>query len=148
MPFSTVIYLVFIVVLVVGGLAVSFQVLRYELRTLFSENWPRATATIARDFVGVLGRGAIGGFFTYTFVLNGKQFSGRFVIADDQAHAELLQEKLDGQPIEIKYKPSNPRVSLILEICDPRLEGRIATQNPYWFIWPTEVDTPIYLKLN
>jgi hypothetical protein len=148
MPVSIVIYLVFIAVLVLGGLAVSFQVLRYELRTVFSERWPRATATIARDFVGVLGKGGSGGYFTYSFVLNGKKFSNRFVIADDQAHAELLQEKLNGQPIEIKYKPANPRVSLIAEIYDLRLEGRIATQNPYWFIWPREVDAPIYLKLK
>jgi hypothetical protein len=127
-------------------LIVLFFVLRHWFRTLFSERWPRATATITRDLVGIVGGGAVGSFFRYEFTIAGRSFAGRFLIVDSLEHAATLQSKLDGLPITIKYKPSNPKVSLLAEMYDPRFDGKIAAQNPYWFLCVRQADT--FLSLN
>jgi uncharacterized protein YneF (UPF0154 family) len=146
MPTADLIYLIVISLGVLCFLIVGFFVVRYWMRTLFSEKWPRATATISRDFVGYVGKGSYGSYFRYTFNAEGGQFSGRFLIIDNADHAKALQDKLDGLPIEIKYKSKKPKVSLVAEIYDPRLDGRVTTQNPYWLLHPRELDG--FISLN
>jgi hypothetical protein len=112
--------------------AVGFQI-RYYFRRLLSQFWPTTTAIIKQGFVGVIDRGAGAGFFGYVFTVNGVEYSGRFVLPDNWDHAEQFQRKLDGVPLLIKFRRSNPRVSLLANLYDPVFEGLAATQNPYWF---------------
>jgi hypothetical protein len=118
--------------------------LYHFVRTMHANDWPGATATVTRDFVGQTRSGPVS-FFQYRFTVEGKSFSGRFVV--DPAprrgwqwfattNAEALLEKLDGLPVQIKYKPSNPKISLLADYYDPRFDGGLASQNPFWFIFP------------
>ena len=135
--------LLLLVMLVVVG----FQV-RYYFRRVLSRNWPMATATIKQGFVGVIARGAGAGFFGYAFTVNGVEYSGRFILPDDWDHAEQLQRKLTGLPILVKFRPSNPRVSLLANFYDPVFEGLAATQNPYWYLNSRERGSMLTLDLN
>jgi hypothetical protein len=72
----------------------------------------------------------------------------KFVIIDGWEHAEKLQEKLDGLPISIKYCPTNPSVSLLIDLYDSRFDGKSATQNPYWYAKARERDSFLALDLN
>lgn len=121
---------------------------RYYLRRELSRNWPTVTATIKQGYVGVIDRGAGAGFFTYVFTVNGVEYSGRFVLPDNWGHAEKFQRKLDGLPLLIKFRPSNPKVSLLANFYDPLFEGLVATQNPYWYLNAREKDSMLALDLS
>jgi hypothetical protein len=121
--------------------------LRHFIRTMFTNDWPRATATISRDFIGQ-GRVAPVSFFRYRFTVDGKDFSGRFVVdlaskgapwLNTTKYTEALMQKLDGLPVQIKYKPSNPKISLLADYYDPRFDGGLASQNPAWFIFRSRI---------
>lgn len=126
---------------------VGFQV-RYYLRRVLSQNWPTTTATIKQGFVGVISSGAGAGFFRYVFTVNGVEYSGRFVLPDNWDHAEQFQRKLDGLPLLIKFRQSNPKVSLLANFYDPVFKGLVATQNPYWYLNAREKGSMLALDLN
>lgn len=134
--------------IVLGFLVVLFFVLRYWLRCAMSNSWPHTTAIIQRDYVGTVGRGAASGFFRYTFSACGTNYCGRFLIVDNTQHAEMLQKILDGQSISIRYQPKYPHVSLLCNTYDPRFDGPIATQNPYWFCGVRQRDSLLVLNLT
>ena len=131
------------VVVVMSG----FQV-RFYLRRFLGRRWPTASATIRKGFIGTVSRGAGAGFYEYAFAIKGVQYSGKFIIIDGWEHAEKLQEKLDGLPISIKYCPTNPSVSLLLDLYDSRFDGKSATQNPNWYANARERDSFLALDLN
>jgi hypothetical protein len=101
LAFSCLLLIVFLTLVVVT---------RQVWRTLLNNHWPTTTATIARDFVGSVGRGGTGSFFHYNVNVGNKPFSGRFVVIDAAEHAEMLQAKLDSLPIAIKYNPKSPKI--------------------------------------
>jgi hypothetical protein len=140
--------LVFYGLLLVVMLAVVGFQGRYYWRRMLSQNWPKATATIKQGFVGVISRGAGAGFFRYVFTVNGVEYSGRFVLPDNWDHAEEFQHKLDGLPLLIKFRQSNPKVSLLANVYDPVFEGLVATQNPYWYLNAREKGSMLALDLN
>jgi hypothetical protein len=107
---------------------------RYYLRFISSRRWPSTSATIEKAYVGkIQGLGGRAGFFSYRFTVQGVDHTGRFLIIDDEEHAQKLQTKLDGLPIVVNYNQRDPRMCFIVDLYDPRFEGHAARQNPYWF---------------
>ncbi len=135
--------LLLVLVIIVCG----FQI-RFYFRRFLSAHWPSASAAIRKGFLGTVSRGAGAGFYEYVFSIKGKEYTGRFIIIDSWEHAEKLQGKLDGLPISIRYSPSNPAVSLLVDLYDPRFDGKLATQNPYWYANSRERDSFLSLDLT
>jgi hypothetical protein len=115
--------------------------------TVFTNDWPRAMATVTRDFVGQTRSGSVS-FFQYRFTVEGTNFCGRFVVDPaprrgwqwlETTNAEALLTKLDGLTVQIKYNPSNPKISLLADYYDPRFDGGLASQNPFHFIFPSRM---------
>jgi hypothetical protein len=111
------------VILAVVAVVCGFQI-RFYLRRFLSRRWPIVSATIRKGFIGTVSRGAGAGFYEYAFALKEGQYSGKFIIIDSWEHAEKLQEKLDGLLISIRYCPSNPAVSLLVDLYDSRFDGK------------------------
>jgi hypothetical protein len=141
--FSLLPFLIFFAIYAV----VVFFDLRHFLRTMTSDNWPRAMASISRDFVAWTKSGYVS-YFRYKFTVDGKTFTGRFVIEGVHQMAGALQEKLNGLPVQVKYKPTNPKVSLLADYYDARFEGGLATQYPVSFLFPVTADSNFQLRLN
>jgi hypothetical protein len=133
--------------LAVVAIVCGFQI-RFYLRRFLSQRWPTASATIRKGFIGTVSRGAGAGFYEYVFAIKGEEYLGKFIILDSWEHAEKLQEKLDGLPISIRFCPTNPAVSLLVDLYDPRFDGKLATQNPYWYANARERDSFLALELN
>jgi hypothetical protein len=133
--------------LIIMLVALGYQA-RFYLRSFSSRHWPTTTATIKRGFIGSVGRGGHAGFYEYVFAVAGAQHSGRFLIVDNIEHAKNLQDKLDGLPISIKYRPTNPQVSLLADLYDARFDGPAASQNPFWYANAREIDSILTLDLN
>ena len=129
------------------ALVCGFQI-RFYLRRFLSKRWPMASAIIRKGFIGVVSRGAGAGFYEYAFAVREGQYLGKFIIIDSWEHAEQLQKKLEGLPISIRYCPTNPAVSLLVNLYDSRFDGRSATQNPYWYANSRERDSFLALDIN
>jgi hypothetical protein len=142
-------YVIFFVVffLMIGWLG-AFQI-RYFLKRFRSSSWPSKDATIEKQFVGkIQGAGGRASFFEYRFNVEGQEYLGRFLIIDNEEHAQILQDKLTGLPIPIRYDPDDPKTSFIANYFDPRFEGRAAIQNPYWYIWTSRLRIHQSLDIN
>ena len=125
----------------------AFQV-RYYARRIVSWDWPKATATVKQGFAGTILKTVGAGFFQYVFTVEGVEYWGRFILPDNRNHVEKLQLKLDGRPLLVKFRPSNPRVSLLADFNDPLFEGLVATQNPYWYMDVRDRGSILSLDLN
>jgi hypothetical protein len=133
--------------LAVVAIVCGFQI-RFYLRRFLSRHWPTASATIRKGFIGTVSKGAGAGFYENAFVIKGKEYLGKFIIIDSWEHAEKLQERLDGLPISIRYRPTNPAISLLVDLYDLRFDGKSTTQNPYWYANARERDSFLALDLN
>jgi len=51
-------------------------------------------------------------------------------------------------PLLIKFRASNPKVSLLANFYDPVFEGLVATQSPYWYLNDREKGSMLALDLN
>jgi len=111
-----------------------------QLRGLFkrfsSRRWSTAEATIQKGAVGrvssVRGSWTYGSFFGYAFAVQGVPYTGLFLIVGDQEQASALQNALAGMPLSVRYDPSDPNVSVVADLYDPRFRGLNATQDPEW----------------
>jgi hypothetical protein len=140
-------FLAFISIYICLYVAIISVNLHHFFRTMFTNHWPRALATISRDYIGQGRMGSVS-FFRYRFTVDGKDFCGRFVV-DPAArrgwqwfattNAEALLKKLNGLTVQVKYKPSNPKISLLADYYDPRFDGGLASQNPFRFIFPSRM---------
>src|SRR6267378_3596405 len=109
---------------------------RYTWRKRASENWPTMEATIESAVVR-RGGPALAPilfmyrvFFTYSYSVNGIQYSGLFVlIADKKKSGEGLKQALTGKRIVVRYDTRHPKVSFISVI---RIIGKRVMQHPHW----------------
>ena len=106
----------------------------YFFRRLRSRRWPTADAIIQKGALGGIsvGRGASvpASFMGYAFVANNVRYAGLFAICGDQAFLRRLNESINGQTIQIRYNPSDPNMSFLVDYYDPRFGGKVAIQNP------------------
>ena len=107
---------------------------RYWFQKRTSRNWPSLGAVIQRGAVGPvsIGKGALNGcFLGYAFQVNSTRYAGFFVIfCDEDKVAGQLQRDLPGTSVEIHYVPSDPNISYLADVYDPRFGWQGANQNP------------------
>jgi hypothetical protein len=140
---SDVFILLFIfLVILIPIVGFGYPKMRWQLQTWRSSRWPPATATIhmAGDEY-IEGSEAEPGYnrslFGYSYEVEGVRYAGLFAIAArDAEEASLLQHKLDGQSVSVRFNPVRPGVSVLVE---PRIEGFRAMQTPRWLRYGTSL---------
>jgi hypothetical protein len=110
--------------------------LRYSLMLFSSRRWPAIDATVCMGSVGrvsgLKGSYAFGSFFGYGFEIQGIRYVGSFVLIGNEEHAQALQKNLAGLVMKVRYNPTDPNVSVIVDPYDSRFEGLAGRQNPDW----------------
>ena len=125
---------------VLGSLAVIsvlgwswFVTIRYWVRRCRRNQWPSTDAVIQR---GALGRVSVGkgtvfaGFMGYAYKVEGARYGGFFVLLGRESTIEKLHGSLAGSHLLIRYDPSDPNISFLVDYKDLRFEGLSAKQNP------------------
>ncbi|HKN26291.1 MAG TPA: hypothetical protein VJX72_15690 [Candidatus Acidoferrum sp.] len=113
-----------------------FIEIRYLKRRAASKRWPNVTATIQKGAVGRIsfGRGASAPacFLGYAYLVEGTRRAGFFALYGEEGKVDEVQKRLASSPLDIRYDPSNPDLSCMIDFYDSRFEGLAATQNPQW----------------
>jgi hypothetical protein len=113
-----------------------FVQIRFVLRRYRSKHWPTVDATLQKGAIGKIsfGRGATAPatFMGYAYIVQGVRYAGFFALYGDDSQVRKLQDDLTGAHIQIRYDPSDPNVSYLLDNKDSRFDGLAATQNPEW----------------
>jgi len=107
----------------------------YLLKYCRSKNWPTANATIQRGTMGRVsqGRSTIPAcFIGYAFKVEGVRYAGYFVLAGKEDILQKVSKDLAGSSLQVRYDPSNPNTSLLVDCKDFRFAGLRASQDPYW----------------
>lgn len=111
-----------------------FVQIRYLIRRHRRNSWPCADATIQQGAIGKIsvGRGGtiLASFIGYTYNVQGLRYAGYFAICGNEAATQELYESLSGEHIQIRYSPSDPNISLLVDYKDFRFKGLKATQSP------------------
>jgi hypothetical protein len=123
-------------IILIGLSYMVFCDLRYTLRKRASKNWPSVEATIDGGIVGFRGPlSALPSFlyrvhFTYSYRVNGLQYSGRFfLLADGRKSGEEFRQVLTGKRFLVKYDSRQPGVSLLI---DREMMGKRVMGGPSW----------------
>jgi hypothetical protein len=97
------------------------------------QNWPTIDATMQTGALGGIsfGKGASAGatFVGYAFTVEGVRYAGFSAVYGDEVHVNDLPRRLAGSVIPIRYDPSDPNISFLVESTDPRFGGLAVTQN-------------------
>jgi hypothetical protein len=113
-----------------------FVQIRFVLRRYRSKGWPITDGTLQKGAVGRIsfGRGASAPatFMGYAYIVQGVRYAGFFALYGDESQTCKLQDGLTGAHVQIRYNPSDPNVSYLVDYKDPRFDGLAATQNPEW----------------
>jgi hypothetical protein len=108
--------------------------IRYIVRQVRSAGWPVIDATMQKGPTGFVpfGRGeGIPAFFVgYTFLVGGEIYTGIFALYGNSDDVDRVRKNFPGGLIRVRYKPTDPRVSFLRELNDPRFVRLTATQNP------------------
>ena len=108
--------------------------LRYFLRRYRSKGWPILTATLQKGAVGRIPRGkgasVPAAFMGYAYIVQGVRYAGFFALYGEDRKVHRVHDGLPGAEIQVRYRPSDPNVSLLMNYTDPRFDGLAATQNP------------------
>jgi hypothetical protein len=109
---------------------------RYTFRRRASKNWPATTAMIRSGIVGFRGpfawipRVLYRVHFTYSYSVNGIEYSGRFFcLTRGKERGETLCQALVGKSVPVKYNDQKPEVALLTE---DELAGKRVMQGPSW----------------
>lgn len=71
-------------------------------------------------------------FIGYAFKVQGERYGAYFVLVGNKDTLQKIRESLAGTPLQIRYNPSDPNVSLLVDYKDSRFEGLKASQDPDW----------------
>ena len=108
----------------------------YLVRRFRSGGWPTLDATIQKGAVGRIhfgkGASAPASFMGYVYVVQGVRYAGFFALYGDEVCVRKLHDGLAGASLQIRYSPSDPNLSFLVDYSDPRFEGLTATQSPEW----------------
>jgi hypothetical protein len=74
------------------------------------------------------------------FKVQGERYGAYFVVVGKKDVLQKVNENLAGAPIQIRYNPSDPDVSLLVDYKDFRFEGQKASQDPDWLNQAPTVD--------
>jgi hypothetical protein len=96
------------------------------------KRWPVTDALIQRGAVGEINLGQAGGthavFMGYSFQVNDLRYAGYFVLLGSEARVHDLHRRLPGTPVQVRYDPSDPSKSFLVNYQDARFEGLVASQ--------------------
>jgi len=110
--------------------------IRFLLRRYRSKLWPVIDATLQKGAVGRIsfGRGAScpATFMGYAYSVQGVRYAGFVALYGDDDRINELHDHLTGAAIQIRYNPSDPNISYLVDYNGARFEGLVATQNPEW----------------
>ncbi|MGB8323245.1 MAG: hypothetical protein WCE52_09820 [Candidatus Acidiferrum sp.] len=113
-----------------------FVQVRHLLRRYSSGGWPTANALVQKGAVGTIsfGRGATSpaAFLGYSFFVQGARYAGIFAVYGAEDLVRTIQSGLAGASIDVRFSPSDPNVSYLVDLHDVRFGGLSATQNPEW----------------
>jgi hypothetical protein len=113
-----------------------FVQIRFLLRRFRSKRWPTIDATLQMGAVGRIsfGRGASSPaiFMGYASIVQGVRYAGLIALYGADSQVRKLHDGLTGGPIQIRYNPSDPNVSYLVDYKDSRFDALAATQNPEW----------------
>jgi len=114
----------------------SFVQIRYLLGRYRRNRWPSADAAIQKGAVGKISFGKGGtapaSFMGYAYNVQGVRYAGFFALYGDEVTVQKLHNTLAGAPLQVRYNPSDPNISFLLDYKDLRFEGLKATQSPEW----------------
>jgi hypothetical protein len=123
-------------IMLIGLSYVVFHDLRYTIRKRASKNWPSVEATIDSGVVGFQGPlSSLPSFvyrvhFTYSYRVNGFQYSGRFfLLAGSRKAGQEFRQALAGKSFLVRYDSRQPGVSLLV---DREMKGKRVMQGPSW----------------
>jgi hypothetical protein len=60
------------------------------------------------------------------------RYAGFFALCGDDDLVRKLHDRLAGGAIQIRYDPTAPSVSFLVNECDSRFDGLRASQDPEW----------------
>jgi hypothetical protein len=108
--------------------------IRYFWQWSQRKRYPIANANIQKGAVGTVSFGKGGSFpaayMGYAFVVEGIRYAGLFVLYGGESAVQQTYEGLDGEHIDIYYKPSDPNISFLADSKDSRFRGLAVTQDP------------------
>ena len=111
-----------------------FAQFRYFLQRSRSKRWPVVDAVLQKGSIGKISFGKRGSmpvaFVGYAYTVQGIRYAGFFALYGEEYKVRRLDESLAGATVQIRYDPSSPDVSFLVNEYDSRLEGTQATQNP------------------
>jgi hypothetical protein len=105
----------------------------YLIKYCRRKSWPNVNGTIEKGTMGLISQGRYGAvsacFIGYVFKVQGERYGAYFVVGKKGILQEI-NENLAGTAIQIKYNPSDPNVSLLVDYKDFRFEGLKVSQDP------------------
>jgi hypothetical protein len=108
--------------------------IQYMVRQFRSVRWPVIDATIQKGPTGFVpiggGQGTPACFVGYAFQVNGSTFVGLFGLYGWNDDVERVSKNFSGGSIRVRYDPTNPAVSYLNDLNDPRFGRLTPTQNP------------------
>jgi hypothetical protein len=123
----------FLALLLILGAWYFVQIRHFVLR-FRSKRWPIVNATVQRGCVGKISVGKGGSipaaFLGYAYLVQGVRYVGLFAVCGDDPKVRKLNEGLPGCTIQVRYDPSSPDRSFLVNESDPRFEELTASQNP------------------
>jgi hypothetical protein len=116
----------------------------YLLKYCRRKSWPTADAAIQKGTLGLISHGKYGSvpacFMGYVFKVQGERYGAYFVLVGNKDTLQKIHESLAGEPLQIRYNPSDPNVSLLVDYKDLRFEGLKASQDPDWLNQAPTID--------
>lgn len=111
-----------------------FIQIRYMARQYRSVRWPVADATLQKGPLGFVpigrGNGSPAFFMGYVYTLNGSKYAGLFALYGSEKNVERVYKEFPNGTIRVQYDPTNPSVSYLADLRDPRFDCLTPTQNP------------------
>ena len=108
--------------------------LRYWIRRNGRKRWPVTTATLQYGAMGGIAVGKGGSipasFMGYAYKVDDVRYAGLFVMMGDKSQLDRLQSALPGNPIQIRYDPSDPNRSFLDDYSNSLFKGLTVSQEP------------------
>ena len=110
--------------------------IRYMVHQYNSVGWPVTDATLQKGPMGFVpigngkGKGTPASFVGYVFRVGGSQYTGLFALYGRSEDVERFNRNFPAGSIRVRYDPTNPGISYLKELNDPRFGPLTSTQNP------------------
>jgi hypothetical protein len=106
-----------VAVLVAGGLVgLAIRKVTPSIQRWRSEDWPRTRGTLQPGVVNRFREPGPAAVLPYLYSVGGNHYAGQYRLRAKSGRAAQQElERLKGQSVVVRYKPTNPTVSLVIE---------------------------------